>query len=157
MPGIPRNALDDSMQARCPEAASRPLLQRGWRYTLVGLFCAVANNVILISVDWAGGHYLLGTIIAFSLVTPTAYLFHSRFTFGSRLNARSFWLFSLSIAATYPIVLVMLFLLCSVMHVPVAIAAPVATVALFLWNFAAAHWAILPRLDLNGEPDRLNS
>lgn len=46
----------------------------------------------------------------------------------------------------YPISVAMMIVLCSGLSLSVAIATPIATVALFVWNFVAAHWAILPRL-----------
>jgi hypothetical protein len=48
----------------------------------------------------------------------------------------------------YPISVAMMVVLCSGLGLRVAIATPIATVALFVWNFVAAHWAILPRFYL---------
>jgi putative flippase GtrA len=130
---------------------ARPILERGWRYTLVGLFCVIANNAILIAVDLAGGHYLLGTVVAFLVVTPTAYGLHTYFTFKSEPSIRAFVRFSATVATTYPIIILMLALLCSGLRLPVTIAAPIASAVMFLWNFVAAHWAILPRFYISSE------
>lgn len=131
-------------------AHERPLLERGWRYTLVGLVCAIANTLIMIAVDRVGGHYLIGTVVSFLIVTPMAYVFHSRFTFTERLRWRSFLRFVATVAGTYPVAVAMLALLCSGLRLNVAIATPISIVTLFLWNFVAAHWAILPRFDFSG-------
>jgi hypothetical protein len=37
-------------------------------------------------------------------------------------------------------------ILCTGLGIPVIIAAPTATIVLFLWNYASAHWAILGTL-----------
>jgi putative flippase GtrA len=100
----------------------------------------------MVAVEQAGGHYLIGTVIAFSVVTPAAYMLHSCFTFSEPARWQAFFRFALSIAATYPAVLLMLAVLCSGLGLSVAIAIPIATVILFAWNFVAAHWAILPRV-----------
>lgn len=129
-------------------AHKRPLLARGWRYTLVGLVCALSNYAIMLVIDFLGGHYLLGTAMAFVTVTPIGYALHSRFTFAEPFSWKAFTRFLGGAAAAYPIAVAMMVFLCSGLKLSVAIATPIATVAMFVWNFAAAHWAILPRFDL---------
>jgi putative flippase GtrA len=130
-------------------ASGRPLLERGWRYTLVGLVCVMANYAIMLAVDFGGGHYLLGTTIAFSVVAPIGYVLHSRFTFSEPLKLKVFLRFVGAVASTYPVAVAMMILLCSGLQLTVAIATPITTVALFVWNFVATHWAILPRFNLS--------
>lgn len=122
----------------------RGLFNRGWRYALIGVFCALANNVLMIGTDMLGGHYLLGTTLAFLIVTPMAYLLHSQFTFDAAISVRALAKFVLGVASAYPIAVIIMAILCSGLKLPVVIAAPIATIALFLWNFVAAHWAIFP-------------
>ena len=126
----------------------RPVFERGWKYTLIGLVCAVSNYVIMLLNDAAGGHYLLGTIIAFVLVTPLAYYLHSSFTFEEPLGSKAFVRFVLGAASSYPVAAGLLALLCSGLHLSVAVAFPIVAVAIFGWNFAAAHWSILQGLRL---------
>jgi putative flippase GtrA len=125
---------------------ARALVGRGWRYTLVGLVCAAANYIIMLAVDFLGGHYMLGTVVSFLIVTPSAYLMHSQFTFAEPLSWKAFTRFVAAVATTYPIAVFMLMILCSGLGLSVAVATPIAIVTLFAWNFVAAHWAILPRL-----------
>lgn len=140
--------MDSGEQVGEKRARERPLLERGWRYTLVGLVCAIAHNAIMIAVDQVGVHYLLGTVISFLAVTPIGYALHSRFTFAEPLRLKAFTRFVGGVATAYPVSVAMMIVLCSGLGLSVAIATPIATVALFVWNFAAAHWAILPRLYL---------
>lgn len=128
----------------------RPLVERGWRYTLIGLFCAAANYAVLLAVDWAGGHYMLGILIGFVIVSPTAYVLHSLFTFAEPFSLRALVRFVAGLATTYPVAAGMMVLLCSGMGLPVAIATPIATVALFIFNFVMAHWAIVPATRRDG-------
>jgi putative flippase GtrA len=126
----------------------RPLLERGWRYTLVGVGCALANYIIMLTVDFLGGHYLLGMLAAFLVVTPLGYALHSLFTFAQPFSRRAFARFALTVIAAYPVATSMMIVFCTGLHLSVAIAYPIAVVGMFVWNFAAAHWAILPRFDL---------
>lgn len=135
-------------QKRYADPRKRPLVERGWRYTLVGAVCAIAHNAIMIAADQVGIHYLPGTVISFLAVTPLGYVLHSRFTFAEPLRVKAFTRFVGGVATAYPISVAMMAVLCSGFGLSVAIATPIATVALFVWNFVAAHWAILPRLHL---------
>lgn len=129
----------------------RTLAERGWRYTLIGAICALLNYAIMLAVDFLGGHYLLGTVTSFIIVAPTAYVLHSWFTFAEPFRLKAFWRFVGGVASAYPVAIVLMIILCSGLRLSVAIATPVATVAMFAWNFAAAHWSIVPRLGLPPE------
>jgi putative flippase GtrA len=126
--------------------SKRTLAERSWRYTLVGGVCALLNYAIMLAVDAAGGHYLLGTTIAFVAVTPVGFLLHSRFTFAEPLRTAAFVRYTGGVASAYPVAVALLAFLCSGLRLSVAVAWPIATVAIFGWNFTAAHWSILPRL-----------
>jgi putative flippase GtrA len=130
-----------------PVVDGRSFFERGWRYTSVALFIAVANNVVMIAIDMLGGHYLLGTAAALVLMTPVAYVLHSWFTFGEPFSLAAFGRFSSGVLAAYPLGLFLMVVLCSGLRLPVIVAAPIATVALFAWNFLAAHWSILRRFN----------
>lgn len=127
----------------------RPLLERGWRYTLVGLVCALSNYIILLANDALGGHYLIGTVIAFVIVTPIGYALHSRFTLGEPFRLSAFARFTAAMATAYPVSTGLLILLCSGLRLGVAIATPIAIAVMFIWNFAATHWSILPKIGLS--------
>jgi putative flippase GtrA len=129
-------------------SGERTLAESGWRYTLVGLVCALLNYVVVVAVDRAGGHYLFGSMIAFAIVTPVGYALHSWFTFARPFALVSFARFAASVALTYPVAVALLALLCTGLGLDVAIAFPIATLMLFAWNFVAARWAILPRFGL---------
>jgi putative flippase GtrA len=90
----------------------------------------------------AGGDYVSLSILAFLVVTPIGYLLHSRFTFGIHRSWQDFARFASAIAASFPIYFVVMAGLCSGLHLTVPIAAPIATIAMFIWNYASAHWAL---------------
>lgn len=116
------------------------------RYLLVACLCAAAHNLIMIGGDLVGGGFAAMTLVSFLLVTPTAYALHSRFTFGEHLSVSGLLRFVSGTAMALPLSLLAMTLLCAVLKLPVIVAAPIATIALFLWNYASAHLAILRRL-----------
>lgn len=121
------------------------LFDRGWRYAVVGLVCALTNYAIMLIVDGFGGHYLLGLLATFVVVTPLGYALHSWFTFREPLSKVAFARFTATVIAAYPVATVMLIVLCSGLRLSVAIAYPIAVGGMLIWNFAATHWALLPR------------
>jgi putative flippase GtrA len=125
--------------------SERRLLDRSWRYGIVGLFCALANYAIIIAVDWMHGNYVLATTIGFILVVPMGYALQARFTFAEPLSFKSFMRFVAAAASAYPVALGMMVVLCSGFGFGVVVAVPIAAVSIVAWNFAAAHWAILPK------------
>src|SRR5262245_47530234 len=138
------------MSANEPTGTTRLFVERGWRYTLIGLICAVCHYVIILGVDAAGGHYLLAVLVAFVAVTPIGFVLHSLFTFAEPLRWKSFMRFTAGVASAYPLALLSMIILCSGFKLGVAVATPIATGVVFLWNFTAAHWAIFPRFSLRG-------
>lgn len=119
------------------------------RYATVGAACALTHNMIMIGSDLAGLHYLPATLLSFAVVTPMGYALHCHYTFRQSRSAASFLRFVAGVAVGYPISLALMVLFCTGLGLPVFVAAPLATVALFVFNYASAHWAIMHRLRLS--------
>lgn len=126
--------------------AMRPVAAKRLRYLAIAGFCAAAHNAIMIAGDHIGVGYLPMTFVSFACVTPVAYALHSRFTFAERISTTRLLRFTLGTAVGLPLSLLVMAILCTVLKLPVVVAAPIATVALFVWNYASAHLAILGRL-----------
>jgi putative flippase GtrA len=124
----------------------RAFAWRPTRYVVVGAICAAVQNAVLILGDRAGIHYLVTSFASIAVVTPLGYWLHSDFTFAEKLSLRAFLRFAAGIVAAIPVFLLTMATLCSVLGLPMIIAAPIGTVVLFAWNYLAAHWAILGRL-----------
>lgn len=131
-----------------PSQPQRPLLERGWRYAIVGGVCAFTNYLIMLLIDRLGGHYLVGMLTTYLIVTPMAYALHSMFTFAEPFCNRAFIRFAGTVLASYPIATLLMIILCSGLRFGVGVAYPIAVVGMFAWNFATAHWAIFSRFDL---------
>ena len=119
------------------------IVARSARYLSVGAFCACIHNTVMILGDLAGGHYALMTLVSFVITTLLGYCLHAAVTFREGMSWHAFLRFASGAAMGLPISFVVMVILCSGLGLPVMIAAPVATVVLFLWNYACAHWAIL--------------
>lgn len=121
----------------------KALVDRIGRYITVGVTCAITHNLIMIGSDLLGVHYLPATLISVAVVTPLGYVLHCWFTFRQARSRDGFLRFAGGIAIGYPFSLALMALFCSGFGWPVAVAAPLATIILFLFNYVWAHWAIV--------------
>jgi putative flippase GtrA len=113
------------------------------RFAIVGLVCAATHNTILFAADLWHIHYALSCAISYVVVVALGFALHVGYTFRQPATAASFWRYALSMAGNYPLTLALLFLMCDIGGLPVAAAAPIATVLLFAVNFLASRWAIV--------------
>jgi len=116
------------------------------RYLAVAASCAAGYNTTMIAGDLAGLHYLQSSVISFVLIGLWGYALHAHFTFRESMSLRSLVRYTAAMAANFPLSIALLFALCDLMGLAVAIAAPVTTMALFAWNFIASRWAITGKL-----------
>jgi putative flippase GtrA len=112
------------------------------RYLAVGASCAILYIAAMIAGDLWGLHYVASSAVSFVLVVLWGYALHARFTFRGSMSARSLLRYAAAMAGNFPLSVALMFALCDLMGVAVAIAAPVTTAALFVWNFATSRWAI---------------
>jgi putative flippase GtrA/SAM-dependent methyltransferase len=115
------------------------------RYLLVGLSCAALHNAIVIGLDRVGIHYVGSSVVSFVIVVVVGYLLHTAFTFQAPRSLPSFARYAVAMAANYPLVVALLFLMVTLAGMPVPIAAPAGTLILFGWNFVTSKWAIARR------------
>lgn len=113
------------------------------RFAIVGLACAVLHNAILIGFDRFGVSYAVASLVSFAACVAVGYALHTHYTFSVEHGLASLWRYTLAMAANLPLSVALLFLMVDVMGWPVALAAPVATVLLFTWNYIASRWALL--------------
>ena len=112
-------------------------------YPLVAGVCAVLHNVIVIGLDRVGVHYAIASTISFFVVAATGYLLHCAITFRAQPAWRSFLRYLGAMAFNLPLSIVALFLFRDVAALPMIIASPLATVALFVVNYCLSAWAII--------------
>ncbi len=113
------------------------------RYLFVGFTCAALHNAILIGLDRFAVHYAVSSAVSFVVVVIVGYLLHSGVTFRAPRNISAFARYAVAMAANYPLIVALLFLMVTVGSLPVPIAAPAGTVALFGWNYVSSRWAIV--------------
>jgi putative flippase GtrA len=113
------------------------------RYLLVGIACALLHNAVMIGCDLFGIHYLPASLASYVIVVLCGFALHSRFTFERRPSTTSLLRYAAGMAANYPASIALMFVFCDLAGQPVVIAAPLATVLLFLSNFLTSRWAIV--------------
>jgi putative flippase GtrA len=124
----------------------RTIARQSTRYLAGGIACALLHNVIVIVASAYGMPYPAALVLSFCVVTPIAYMIHSAYTFEAGCSTRRLHRFMAGAASGFLVSAALMALFCSGLGTPVAIATPIVTVLLFLWNFALARWAILDLL-----------
>lgn len=114
------------------------------RYLAIGAGCALLNNAILIGADFAGLHYAAATAITFVTTVPLAYAAHALWTFEARLSWRGLGRFVAGSLSSLVVAALTIAALCGALALPMILAAPLATVAMVIYNFAMARWAVSP-------------
>jgi putative flippase GtrA len=122
--------------------STRPVSVKRIRYAIIACCCAASHNVIMIVGDYIGVGFVEASLVSFMFVTPAAYALHARFTFAERLSLTRFLRFALGVAVALPLSLLMMTILCTLAKLPMVVAAPIATLVLFVWNYVAAHLSI---------------
>lgn len=125
----------------------RQTLRRPSRYVSVGAFCAVIHNVVMLAAYTLHIYYAVALVISFVIVTPSGYALHSIYTFERTFDRARFIRYTSGLMFGFAINLVIMFLLCSILAISMPIATLIATGSLFLFNYIAAHWAILLHRD----------
>jgi hypothetical protein len=105
--------------------------------------CAAASNAVMICGDLIGGHYIPIMLLSFLVVAPLGYWLHSTYTFSEPRSLKGLLRFIAGGAVGIPLSLLTVAILCTGLGLRLAVAAPIATVVLFLWNYGSAHWAII--------------
>ena len=108
------------------------------RYLVVGGCCAVLNNVILVALDRAGVNYVASCLVSFAATVLVAYAFHTRWTFGADRSVLGLLRYGAAMSANLPFAVVMLFVLVSLLGLPMVVAAPALTVIQTAFNYVVA-------------------
>jgi putative flippase GtrA len=130
---------------RLARVSDYSLLRQSGRYLCGGAICAALNNVLIIGLSAVGIAYQAAMVVSFCITTPLGYVFHSAVTFGEPRSWNRLMRFVSGSLAGFGWSAALMVGMCSGLHLPVSIATPLTTAALFLWNFASARWAIVRR------------
>lgn len=120
------------------------MFHRGPRYACVGLGCAVTNNLLLIGMDAAKIHYAIAVIVSALIMIPLSYYLQLHVTFSVEPEWGAFVRYASALLLNPPISWFLLFLIHDHGGLPMIWAAPIITLIMFIWNFAASNWAIVP-------------
>ena len=123
------------------------------RYLAIGGSVAALNNVVLIGGDRLGISYPVLVLLTWVIGGSVAFALHSHITFRSAPSWASFLQFMGGVAIGIPLSLLFLALCVTWLKLPMWIAAPLATVAMFLYNYLNARTAILWRWGKSAKND----
>jgi putative flippase GtrA len=112
------------------------------RYLVIGAVCALLNNLILIGGDAAGLHYIASIMLTFMMVLPVSYLAHACWTFDVALSWTAFGRFVIGSVSSLFVASLTIWFFFALLGLPMAASAPLATVAMTVYNFAMTRWAI---------------
>jgi SAM-dependent methyltransferase/putative flippase GtrA len=118
-------------------------LQKNIRYLAVVTICAIANNILLISLVKSGFDYFAGILLSYFPMILLGYFLHVSVTFEARPSLTAFGCYGVAMLANYPLWIGSLFVLSDLLRLPIVMAAPIGTAITFLGNYIATHWAIL--------------
>jgi putative flippase GtrA len=122
-------------------------------YPAVAGVCAVLHNLVIIGLDSVHIHYAIASFFSFFVVAATGYLLHCAVTFRTPPRIHSFVRYVGAMAFNLPLSILALFLLHDLAGLSIAVASPVATVALFVVNYFLSAWAIIGGERKAGETD----
>lgn len=111
------------------------------RYAISGAICALLSNTLIIVLTHGGLGVLTAAVLAFVPVLLLGYLLHAIFTFRLESSRVSFMRYTLVMLANFPLWSGCLYVLCTLLKLPVTLGAPLTTALVFLWSYAASHWA----------------
>ena len=115
------------------------------RYLAVGAICALGQNAVIIGGELLGYHYTLTATLGATLFGALGYALHSRFTYDQPLSWRACGRFIIGLGSSYVLAIAILAIFRDILDVPMIITAPVATIIVTIWGFAASRWAIVLR------------
>jgi putative flippase GtrA len=117
-------------------------VRSGPKYMAGAVLCALVNNIILIAGAHAGLADEAGVAIAWLVGGTIGYAYHSYVTFDRRLEVRSYGQFMIGTALGVPLTWLSLVFFRSVLRWPMELASPATTIALFVYNYMNAQFAI---------------
>lgn len=116
------------------------------RYAVNGAICALINNAILIVGDWLGGGHLFLVFLTWLVGGSAGFALHARVSFRAEAGRTGYVQFMAGVALGMPVAYASILLLTVILHLPMTLAAPIATVVMILYNYVNARLAILKTL-----------
>jgi putative flippase GtrA len=116
-------------------------LRRIPRYTLVAIFCALLHNGILIGMDALRANVFWCQAASATVLLPVGFWLQSHVTFRCERSFAGFLRYSAALLTNFPVALLVLWLTRDLLALPMWVAAPVSSGALFCWNYMTSSWA----------------
>ena len=96
----------------------------------------------MIGLDALRVHYVLCQLASAAVLLPVGYLTMSGAIFQTRRSWTAFASYSVVLISNLPIALALIWLLRGQLALPMLVAAPLSSIALYMWNYAASYFAL---------------
>lgn len=117
-------------------------LRRIPRYTCVAIFCTLLHNAILIGMDSLGANVFWCQVASATVLLPVGFWLQSSVAFRCERSWTGFLRYSGALITNFPVALILLWLTRDVLLLPMWGAGPIASAALFFWNYLTSSWAL---------------
>lgn len=111
-------------------------------YIAVAAFCFILHNIAMIVADKAGAPLWLAVLLSFGLVAVSGYILHSIFTFRRSLALSGLAKYAAAMSANIPLAFIFTGFFYEWIGLPMALAAPLASICMLAINFLLSRWAI---------------
>jgi putative flippase GtrA len=112
------------------------------RYTLVAIFCALLHNAILITMDALGANVFWCQAASAAVLTPVGYIAMCSFTYHCERSWSGFARYAAALLTNFPVALLVLWFTRDLLALPMWIAGPFSSGAMFCWNYMTSTWAL---------------
>lgn len=120
--------------------------QRAVRYLVGGALCAILNNLILIAGSYLGFGYVGLAVAGYAITGTFGYVFQSLITFRRQLRWSSYSLFMSGSLLGLIASIAILYVLCTLLSLPMWIAAPLLTGVMLIYNYISAKFSTMRRI-----------
>lgn len=112
-------------------------------YVPVASICLATHNAVMIAADAAGLALFAAVLLSFGCVALLGYALHCRVTFRQPMSLPGLKRYAAAMALNIPLAFVTTWLWKDLLHLPMAIAAPLASVMMLAINYVLSSWAIV--------------
>lgn len=112
-------------------------------YVAVAGLCITLHNAVIILVDSVGMPLWFAVLLSFGIVASVGYVLHGLFTFRQPLAPIGLVRYIIAMSANIPFAFVATWFWHEQVDLPMAFAAPIASVCMLALNFLLGRWAIV--------------
>jgi putative flippase GtrA len=118
------------------------IVRKPLAYLFVTGLCLALHNGVIISADAADSPLWLSILLSYAVVVVTGYVLHGLLTFRQPMGLVAFVRYAFAMSANIPLAFITTWFWHEGVGLPMALAAPTASVCMLAINFVLARWAV---------------